>query len=73
VDCRAYGRNFQAIYAYLSSHNIEYYKFQKYGHIPHNYRTVNEPSMKENNDVRYQKVWRRKEKKEEKVNEEHVP
>ena len=29
--------------------------------------------MKENIDVRYRKVWRRNEKKEEKVNENQVP
>jgi hypothetical protein len=32
-----------------------------------------EPSMKENIDVRYMKVWRRKERQEEKVNKEQVP
>jgi hypothetical protein len=32
-----------------------------------------EPSMKENIDVRYTKVWKRKERQEEKVNKEQVP
>jgi hypothetical protein len=32
-----------------------------------------DPFMKENTDVRYKEVWRRKEKQEEKVNEEQVP
>jgi hypothetical protein len=32
-----------------------------------------DPTMKENINVRYMKVWRRKERQEEQVNEEHVP
>jgi hypothetical protein len=34
---------------------------------------VIEPSMKENIDNRYKKVWKRKERQEEKMNEEQVP
>jgi hypothetical protein len=73
VDCRAYGRNVQAINAYVAPHNIECYKCHNYGHIARNCRSMIEPPMKENIDVRYKKVWRRNEKQEEQVNENQVP
>jgi hypothetical protein len=31
------------------------------------------PTMKQNIDIRYTKVWRGKERQEEKMNKEHVP
>jgi hypothetical protein len=55
VDCRAYGRNVQEINAYVAPHSIECYKFHNYGHITHNCRSMIEPSMKENTNVRYMK------------------
>jgi hypothetical protein len=51
-------------------YNIECYKFHNYGHIAHDCRSMMKSSMKENNDIRYKKVWRRKKKQEEQVNEE---
>jgi hypothetical protein len=58
VDCRAYGRNIQTSNTYEAPHNIECYKFHNYGHIAQNCRSMIEPSMKENIDVRSTKVWR---------------
>jgi hypothetical protein len=73
VDCRAYGRNVQARDAYVAPHKIECYKCHNYGHITWNCRSGIEPSMKENTDIRYKKFWRRKERQEEHMDEEHVP
>ena len=56
VDCRAYVRSDN----YVAPHNIESYKCHNYGHIAQNCRSMIDPSMKQNIDVRYMKVWRRK-------------
>jgi hypothetical protein len=60
ADCRAYGRNVQARNAYVAPHNIECYKFHNYGHIARDCRSMMDTSMKENIDIRYKKVWKRK-------------
>jgi hypothetical protein len=60
VDCRAYGRSFQARDAYVAPHNIECYKCHNYGHIAHDCRRMINPTMNQNIDIRYTKVWRRK-------------
>jgi hypothetical protein len=49
----------------VAPHNIECYKFHNYGHIAQNCRSMIEPPMKENIDVRYMKVWIRNGKQEE--------
>jgi hypothetical protein len=72
VNCRAYGRNVQERDAYVVPHNIECYNCHNLGHIAQNCRSMMEPSMKENNDIIYEKVWRRKENQEEHMNEEQV-
>jgi hypothetical protein len=69
VDCRAYGRNVQSRDYRVDISNFECYKCHNYGHIDRNCRSVIEPPIKENIDVRYMKVWRRNEKQEEKANE----
>jgi hypothetical protein len=71
ADCRAYGRNAQARNAYVAPHNIECYKFHNYGHITHDCRSMIDTSMKERIDIRYKKVWKRKQ--EEHVNKDQVP
>jgi hypothetical protein len=65
-----YGRNVQVSSVYVAPHNIECYKCHNYGHIAQNCKRVIEPSMKENNDNRNKKVWKRKERQEEHMNEE---
>jgi hypothetical protein len=69
VDCRAYGRNFQEINAYVSPHNIEYYKFHNYGHIALDCRSMINPPMKKNIDIKNNKAWITKKRKEEQLNE----
>jgi hypothetical protein len=63
IDCKAYGRSD----TYVDPHNIECYKCHNYGHIYRNYRRIINPSMKENINIRYMKVWIKKERQEEKV------
>jgi hypothetical protein len=71
ADCRAYGRNVQARNAYVAPHSIECYKCHNYGHIARDCRSMIDTSMKENIDIRYNKVWKRKQ--EEHVNKDQVP
>jgi hypothetical protein len=56
ANCRAYGRNVQARKAYLAPYDIECYKCHNYGHIAHDYRSKMDTSMKENNDIKYNKL-----------------
>jgi hypothetical protein len=79
VYCREYGRNFEARHVYVAPYNIECYKFHNNGHIARDCRIMMKSSMKElmmkssmreNIDIRYNKVWRRNKKQEEQVNEE---
>jgi hypothetical protein len=65
ADCRDYKRNVQARSAYVVARNIECYKCHNYGHIANDCRIMIDASMKENTDIRYKKVWIRKQ-------EEHV-
>jgi hypothetical protein len=69
VDCRDY-KNVQEINSYVSPRNIECYKFNKYGHITSDCRSMINTFMKKNTNIRYKKVWIRKH--EEKVNKEQV-
>jgi hypothetical protein len=71
VDCRDYKRNVQARSAYVVACNIECYKCHNYGHISSDCRSMIDTSMKENTDIRYNKVWIRKQ--EEQVNKYQVP
>jgi hypothetical protein len=64
---RAYGINCQTRNAYVAPYNIECYKCHNYGHIVRDCRKMMNTSMKENFDIRYTKVWKRKKKH---VNEE---
>jgi hypothetical protein len=71
VDCRDYKINVQARSAYVAPRNIECYKCLHYGHIASDFRSMIDTSMKENNNIRYKKVWIRKH--EERVNKYQVP
>jgi hypothetical protein len=68
---RDYKRNVQARSAYVATCNIECYKFHNYGHIASDCRSMIDTSIKENIDIRYKKVWIRKQ--EEQVNKDQVP
>jgi hypothetical protein len=61
IDCRAHGRNDQTRNVYVAPYKIECLKCHNYGLIARNCRSMIEPSMKENFDVIYTKVWIRKE------------
>jgi hypothetical protein len=65
ADCRDYKRNVQARNFYVASHNIECYKCHNYGNIATDCRSMIDTFMKENIDIKYKKVWIRKQ-------EEHV-
>jgi septal ring factor EnvC (AmiA/AmiB activator) len=71
ADCRDYKRNVQADRAYVVTRNIECYKCHNYGHIASDCRSMIDTSMKDNTDIRYKKVWIRKQ--EEQVNKDQVP
>ena len=60
TDCRGYKRNVQVRNAYVAPRNIECYKCHNYGHIACDCRSMINTSMKENIDIRYKKVWIRK-------------
>jgi hypothetical protein len=70
-NCRDYKRNVQARNAYVAPRDIECYKCHNYGHITSDCRRMIDISMKENNDIRYNKVWIRKH--EEQVKKDQVP
>jgi hypothetical protein len=69
--CRYYKINFQARNSYVAQRDIECYKCHNYGHIASHCRSMIDTSMKENTDIRYNKVWIRKHK--EQVNKDQVP
>jgi len=72
--CRAYGRNVRAINSYVAPHNFECYKFNNYGHIDQNYRSIIVPSMKKETHIIYIKIWKIKYQEENQVNrEEQTP
>jgi hypothetical protein len=68
ADCRDYKRNVQADRAYVVAHNIDCYKCHNYGHIANDCRSMIDTFMKDNIDIRYKKVWIRKQ--EEQVNKD---
>jgi hypothetical protein len=53
------------------AHNIECYKCHNYGHVANDCRSMIDASMKDNTNIRYKKVWIRKQ--EEQVNKDQVP
>jgi hypothetical protein len=69
--CKDYKINVQERSAYVDVSNIECYKCHNYGHIASGCRIMIDTSMKENIDIRYKKVWIRKQ--EEQVNKYQVP
>jgi hypothetical protein len=73
ADCRAYERNVQTRKAYVAPHDIECYKCHNYGHIAHDCRSMMDTSLRKNIDIRYKKVWKRKQEqvKEDQMNEGH--
>jgi hypothetical protein len=71
ADCRDYKKNVQEDHAYVFTRNIECYKCHNYGNIASNCRSMIDTSMKENTDIRYKKVWIRKQ--EEQVNRDKAP
>ena len=60
ADCRDYKINVQERNVYVAPRNIECYKCHNYGHIAHDCRSMMNTSMKKNIDIRYKKVWKRK-------------
>jgi hypothetical protein len=60
VDCMDYKRNVRARSAYVVTRSIECYKCHNYRHIANDCRIMIDTSMKENTDIRYKKVWIRK-------------
>jgi hypothetical protein len=70
ADCMDYKIDVQANCAYVVARNIECYKSYNYGHIASDCRNMIDPSMKENTDIRYKKVWIRKQ--EEQGNKDQV-
>ena len=70
ANCRYY-KNVQARNAYVAPRNIQCYKCHNYGHIDSDYRNMIDTFMKENTDIKYKKVWIRKQ--EEQVNKDQVP
>jgi hypothetical protein len=44
----------------VTPYNIECYKFHNYGNIARDYRIMMDTSMKEKIDIKYKKVWKRK-------------
>jgi hypothetical protein len=54
----------------VAPRNIECYKCHNYGHIARDCRSMIDNSMKENTNIRYKKVWIRKQ--EEQVNKDQV-
>jgi hypothetical protein len=71
ADCRDYKRNVQVDHAYVVAHIIECYKCHNNGHISSDCRSMIDTSMKENTDIKYKKVWIRKQ--EEHVKKHQVP
>jgi hypothetical protein len=67
----AYNRN-QNSFGSLSN-EVECYKCHNYGHIARDCRSMMDTSMRENIDIRYKKIWKRKQEqvKEEQMNEGH--
>ena len=57
----------------MAPHDIECYKCHNYGHIARGCISMMNTSMKENTDIRYKKVWKRKQVhvKEDRMNEGH--
>jgi hypothetical protein len=74
TDCRACGRNGQERNIYVTPYNIECDKCHNYGHIVLDCRSMMDTSMKENTNIRYEKVWKIKQElvNEERMNEEYL-
>jgi hypothetical protein len=60
ADCRDYKINVQTRNVYVAPRNIECYKCHNYGHIDRDCRSMIDTSMKDNTDIKYKKVWIRK-------------
>ena len=58
ADCRDYKRNVQVRNAYVAPCIIECYKCHNYGHVASDCRSMIDTSMKENTDIRYNKIRR---------------
>jgi hypothetical protein len=57
ADCRVYKINVHLRSAYVAPRNIECYKCHNYGQIASDCRGIINTYMKENIDIRYNKVW----------------
>ena len=53
----------------MAARKTECYECHKYGHMPYDCRIMIDTSMKENTDIKYKKVWKRKKEQE---NEEEM-
>jgi hypothetical protein len=69
-----YERNVKEKNSYVAPHSIECYKSHNYGHITHDCRSMMDTYLRNNIDIRYNKVWERKQEhvNEDKMNQGHL-
>jgi hypothetical protein len=73
ISCRLHGlwNKYPIKKCVCAPHNIECYKCHNYGHIFCHCKSMMDNYMKENTDIKYKKVWKRKQEhvKEDQMNQ----